>query len=107
MEHWIDAVSILPWWIALTLGIMSYGLLHVLAESPVMEFSQATMSNWVRLPNPLDESPASHAVNPSDISGPIIAMVVQKVAFIAQYLVPFIFGLGAVGSLLKARRNER
>ncbi|MBK1717334.1 restriction endonuclease [Thiocystis violacea] len=84
MEHWIDAASILPWWAALTLAVMSYALLHWLAASPTPQVT-----------------------NPHDLSGPIIAQMLRTGALIGQYLLPFVFGLGAIVSVLKARRNTR
>jgi restriction system protein len=84
IEDLIDLASILPWWLGLAIAVLSYLLLHPLAETPV--------------PTP---------TNPGDIAGPITVQVIRTGALIGQYLLPIIFVFSAGASALKAYRNKK
>lgn len=84
IEDLIDIASILPWWLGLSIAVLSYVLLHPLAETPVPT-----------------------ATSPGDIAGPITAQVIRTGAMIGQYFLPIIFVFGAGASALKAYRNKK
>ncbi len=84
IEDLIDITSILPWWLGLSIAVLSYVLLHPLAETPVPT-----------------------ATSPGDIAGPITAQVIRTGAMIGQYFLPIIFVFGAGASALKAYRNKK
>ena len=84
IEDLIDLASMLPWWIALALAVLSYVLLHPFAESPIPQ-----------------------ATGPRDFAGPLTAQLIRTGAMIGQYLLPVVFVLGAGGSALKAYRNKK
>ncbi|MBK1724801.1 hypothetical protein CKO23_21760 [Thiocystis violacea] len=84
MEKLIDVAAMLPWWLALSIAVLSYGLLH-----------------------PLAEAPRPQVTDPHDLAGPMLGAALRSVAMIGQYVLPAIFTLGAGLSALKARRNKR
>jgi restriction system protein len=84
IEDLIDLASILPWWLGLAIAVLSYVLLHPLAETPIPQVS-----------------------DPGDLAGPITAQVIRTGAMIGQYLLPIIFVFGAGASALKTYRNKK
>ena len=84
LEDLIDLASILPWWLGLTIALLSYVLLHPFAETPIPQVT-----------------------SPGDLARPFTAQLIRTGAMIGQYLLPFIFVLGAGASALKAYRNKK
>jgi len=84
IEDLIDLASILPWWLGLSIAVLSYFLLHPFAEVSVPQ-----------------------ATSIRDIAGPLTAQVIRTGAMFGQYLLPFVFLLGAGASALKVYRNKK
>lgn len=84
LEDLIDLASILPWWLGLTIALLSYVLLHPFAETPIPQVT-----------------------SPGDLARPFTAQMIRTGAMIGQYLLPFIFVIGAGASALKAYRNKK
>lgn len=84
IEDLIDLASILPWWLALAIAVLSYFLLHPFAETPI---------------------PQANSIK--DISGPVTVQLIRTGAMIGQYLLPASFVFGAGASALKAYRNRK
>jgi len=76
-EEVVDLAALLPWWAGVLLAIVSYVLFHMLASRP----------------------PA--AMTPGQVGA---AIVIRAVAWPAQFMVPFLFLLGALVSFLKRRK---
>lgn len=83
-EDLIDLASMLPWWAAVCLALVSYILLHNHAISP---------------------PPVAH--DPKQMSDAMVGIVTRGLAMGGQYLLPLAFILGAIGSVAgRARRKK-
>jgi hypothetical protein len=86
-ESSVELASRLPWWLGIILAVVSYLVLHQIADAPVV-------------------SP----VNPHDVAGSIAAQLAptlgRSLATFGQYLLPVIFLVGAALSAAKAYRNR-
>ena len=81
-EDMIDIVALLPWWVGVTLAVVSYFILHDIATQEVV----------IKTGSP----------NFTDQLG---SQLYKTFAYVGQYVLPFIFVFGAIGSLL--RRKQR
>ena len=81
-EDMIDIVAVLPWWVGVTLAIVSYFILHDIATQVVVIKSGS--------PNHIDQ---------------IGSQLYKTLATFGQYIFPMIFSFGAIASLL--RRKQR
>lgn len=86
-EASVGIASLLPWWLGIILAMVSYLVLHQIAQTPVVP-----------------------SVDSKDIAGSIAGQFYptlwHTLATFGQYLLPVIFLLGAVGSAVKAYRNR-
>lgn len=80
----IELVALLPWWAGVALAICSYLALHTLAAVP--------------LPT---------AKSTQDLASMVTGSLWRTFASIGQYLLPFLFGLGALASALRRHRREQ
>lgn len=81
-EDFIEVIALVPWWIGLIIGVVSYFILHGLAVSPVVVV------------------PTSQGVG-----GALYGTFVRALAQIGQYVVPLLCLIGAGASALG--RNKR
>ena len=81
-EDMIDIVALLPWWVGVTLAIVSYFILHDIATQVVVIKSGS--------PNFTEQ---------------LGSQLYKTLAYIGQYVLSLIFTLGSIGSLL--RRKQR
>lgn len=81
-EDMIDIVALLPWWVGVTLAIVSYFILHDMATQVVVI-----------------KSGSPHFANQ------LGSQLHKTLATFGQYLFPMIFSFGAIASLL--RRKQR
>jgi restriction system protein len=65
----------LPWWLSLTLAVLSYPVLHPLASGPAPTFTPGQLGNG------------------------FASQLMQTFARVGQYFLPFIFAVGAIGSI--------
>ena len=81
-ENFIEVIALVPWWIGLIIGVVSYFILHGLAASPV-------------------------AVVPSaqGVGGALYGTFVRALAQIGQYVVPFLCLIGAGASALGRKKR--
>ena len=93
VEDLIEVAAMLPWWVGVMIGALSYFLLHPLAEAPPVTASGL-----------------------NDLSGMVNSQFIRTAAMIGQYILPLVFIIGAVlsairafkgGSLLKAAKATR
>jgi restriction system protein len=82
-EASIDLASRLPWWLGIVLAVVSYLILHPIAEEPI--------------------APSDFR----DVGGVVAGQMYRTAATFGQYLLPGIFLAGAAGSAWKAHRNRR
>lgn len=83
IEDIIEIASKFPWWVGVVLAIVSYGVLHVYALSPV-----GTLTG------------------PAQMGNFMIKSLTRTLAMFGQYVLPFAFLLGALVSFLKARKQK-
>lgn len=79
-EDFMDLVALMPWWAGVTLGVVSYLVLHRLAVPPV-----------VTLGTP-----------PADV---VKGSLISALATAGQYLVPLLCGFGAIASAMRRRHR--
>jgi restriction system protein len=84
-EDMIMIVSRFPWWVGLMLALASYLVLHTFASRPVT-------------PIPAGPEQMSHAINQGLVKGLVIC---------GQYILPLVFGLGAMFSAIAAVRQKK
>jgi len=77
----LDITARLPWWLGVVLALLSYLLLHAMAAKPPAAPTQS-----------------------GQVAGFAIAAMVQALARIGQYLLPFFFLLGAAVSAYQRRQ---
>jgi len=77
----LDITARLPWWLGVVLALLSYLLLHTMAARPPVAPAQ-----------------------PGPTAGFALAAMVQALARIGQYLLPFFFLLGAAVSAYRRRQ---
>ncbi|NVZ10565.1 restriction endonuclease [Allochromatium humboldtianum] len=82
-EDTVEIASWLPWWAGLLLAVVSYLGLHALAVT----------------------APPSTPAMPGELGNVVVAQMFRTMAFYGQYLLPAIFTLGALVSVL--RRGKR
>ncbi len=80
----IDITARFPWWVGVLLALVSYAGLHLVAASP--------------LPT---------AVQPGQVGSFVASSLWRVLAMVGQYLLPFVFLLGAAVSAFKRRRATR
>lgn len=81
-EDMIDIVALLPWWVGVILAVVSYFILHDIATQAVVIKSGS----------------------PS-FSDQLGSQLYKTLAYIGQYILPLIFSLGSIGSLLRRRQR--
>ncbi|SDX63900.1 restriction system protein [Allochromatium warmingii] len=79
----VEIIARLPWWVGLLLAVVSYFGLHALTITP----------------------PSTTPAIPGQIGDIIVAQMFYMMAFYGQYLLPAIFTVGALVSIL--RRHKR
>jgi len=83
LEDLLDIAKMLPWWIDIAIAIIAYFWLHSVAISEIVVVAQ-----------------------PGKIGGFISGQLFKTFATIGQYLLPFVFLLGAVMSLFDRKKRE-
>jgi len=83
LEDVIHIASKLPWWVGLSLSLISYIVLHAVASSPIM--------------------PAT--VSPGQMGDAVVKGLVTTLAMFGQFVLSFAFGLGAILSAIAAARQ--
>ena len=81
-KDFIEVIALVPWWIGLIIGVVSYFILHGLAASPV------------------GVVPSAHGVG-----GTLYGTVVRALAQIGQYVVPLLCLIGAGASALGRKKR--
>jgi restriction system protein len=83
-EDFIGVIALVPWWIGLLIGVISYFVLHGFATSPVV-------------------------VVPSGpgLAGSLYGTFVQALAQAGQYVVPFLCFIGAGASVLGRKKRQK
>lgn len=85
LEDLLHIASRLPPWVGLLLALVSYGYLSWLAQKPV---------------------PAPSLV-PGQMSALVMGSFTQSLAKIGQFLLPGVFLVGALGSFIRRKRNQK
>ena len=83
-EDVIVVVGKLPWWAGLSLGLVTYLVLHAIASRP---------------PTPL--------AGPQQMGDVMVKTFVSSLAMFGQYVLPIAFVFGALLSAIKGRRQKR
>jgi restriction system protein len=81
-EDFIEIIALVPWWIGLMIGVLSYFILHGLAAAPVVVV------------------PGAHGVGAT-----LYGVWVRALAQLGQYLIPFLCLLGAGASALGRKKR--
>lgn len=84
-EDFLEIVAMLPWWAGVTLALVSYLLLHAYASSP---------------------APAT-PTQVGQLGSFVIQQILKTLAFIGQYLVPFLCLCGALISAISRAKRQR
>lgn len=84
LEDLIELAAMLPWWLGLALALVAYLLLHSYATSPV---------------------PAAKDLH--QFGEQASGMVIRGFATVGQYIVPFAFALGAIGSFVGRSKRKK
>jgi restriction system protein len=82
-EDLMDLIALLPWWVGVSIALVLYLVLHSFAAAP----------------------PPNLGATPSDVVSNAPRIVLRQLASIAQYVVPLLCLLGALGSLLRRRKR--
>jgi len=85
MDDMVDIASRLPWWLGMVFALISY----------------ATLS-WV-----VGQPAAVQDASPGHVHTLVVATLIRTFAQIGQYLLPAIFLIGAVFSLIRAKKNKQ
>ncbi|NVZ11675.1 restriction endonuclease, partial [Allochromatium humboldtianum] len=85
LEDTIEIASRLPWWAGLPLAVVSYFGLHALAVT----------------------APTSAPAMPGELGNVVVGQMFRTMAFYGQYLLPAIFTLGALVSVLRRRKRAK
>jgi hypothetical protein len=85
VEDLIDISARLPWWVGVSLAIISYLILHNIATAP-----EVKPSNLV----------------PGQLGAFAVGKLKRTLALFGQYIVPFAFSLGAFLSLIRKSKNQ-
>ena len=80
----IGLAARLPWWLGLTLAVISYVGLHTLAQKPVLA-----------------------ALQPGQAGSFLLSSITRGLALAGQYLLPLFFGLGALISAFRRGKAAR
>lgn len=81
-EDFIQVIALVPWWIGLSIGLVSYFILHGLAASPVVVVPGA-----------------------QGVGATLYSAMVRSLAQLGQYLIPFLCLLGAGASALGRKKR--
>lgn len=84
MDDMLDIASRLPWWLGIVLALISYVVLSSMVARPVVQDA-----------------------SPGHVSGLVVATLISTFAQIGQYLLPAIFLIGALVSLLRSKKSEK
>ena len=84
-EDTVEIASRLPWWAGLLLAVVSYFGLHALAVT----------------------APPSAPAMPGELGNVVVGQMFRTMAFYGQYLLPAIFTLGALVSVLRRRKRAK
>ena len=84
-EDVIHIVSKMPWWVGLSLALISYIVLHAVASRPIMPST----------------------VTPGQMGDAVVKGLVTTLAMFGQFVLPFAFGLGAILSAIAAARQKK
>ena len=76
-EDLIDITSRFPWWVGVTLAVVSYFVLHNMAMSEIQIVTE-----------------------PGKIGENVKSQLIKTLANVGQYLLPFVFFVGAFGSFI-------
>jgi len=82
LDDVMEIVARMPWWAGVALAVLSYVLLHRVAERPL-----------------------AGSVAPGQVGHAVFQTLVRTFATFGQYLLPFACLLGAVASLVRGRRR--
>lgn len=85
IEDVIHVASKLPWWVGLSLALVSYLGLHAVASRPIMP----------------------PTVTPGQMGDAMAKGLITTLALFGQYVLPFAFGLGAIISAVNAVRQKK
>lgn len=80
-EDLIDVTALMPWWVGTVLAFVSYFMLHALATRPPPIMATA-----------------------AQVSDGILHVFISGLAMGGQYLLPFVFSIGALVSFFKRRK---
>ncbi len=78
----MDAVALLPWWVGLTLAVVSYGIFHAIASRPLA---------------PID---------PRQVAAAVPGMYLRGIAGALQYIAPLVCLVGAALSFFRRRKRD-
>jgi restriction system protein len=81
-EDFIEVISLMPWWLGLVIGVVSYFILHGLAASPVVMVPSA-----------------------QGMGSALQGMFVRALAQLGQYVVPLLCLIGAGASVLGRKKR--
>jgi restriction system protein len=81
-EDFIEVIALVPWWIGLIIGVVSYFILHGLAAAPVVVVPSA-----------------------QGVGGALYGTFVRALAQVGQYMVPLLCFTGAVASALGRKKR--
>jgi restriction system protein len=81
-EDFIEVIALVPWWIGLIIGVVSYFILHALAASPVVVVPTA-----------------------QGVGGGLYGIFARAIAQVGQYVVPLLCLIGAGASALGRKKR--
>lgn len=84
LEDFLDLIAMLPWWVGVALALVSFVFLHQLAKPTSLQ-----------------------GLQPGQMATAVVGSVIPSLAFIGQFLVPFVCLFGALGSFLRRQRREK
>lgn len=84
-DDMVGITTRLPWWLGIALALVSYVALSLVASKPA----------------------AVNGAIPGQVSGLVLETMIRTAAQIGQYLLPLIFLIGAVMSLIRVKKNQR
>ncbi len=84
VEDLILVISKLPWWVGITLALVSYLVLHALASRPPL-----------------------HVAGPGQVGDAAVRGLATTLAMFGQYVLSFVFGLGALISAFNATNQKK
>ena len=84
LEDLLSLAAMLPWWLAVLLAVLAYAVLHHYAGAEVVTITSPTQAGQLAL-----------------------QQILKMLATIGQYVVPLVFLIGALISVLGRRRRRR